>query len=49
MKDQLIIALVKKAGGKVSLPVEEIDDTGGWVLMMNIRDRTFNFEARKKQ
>lgn len=48
-KDQLLIVLVKRLGGKVSLPVTEVDDTGGDLLAFSIRDGAFNFELRKKQ
>lgn len=49
LKDQLLIVLIKRLGGKVSLPVAEVDDTGGDLLAFNIRDGVFNFELRKKQ
>lgn len=48
-KEQLLIALVVKAGGKVSLPVADVDATGGYALAFNVVDGVFNFEARKKQ
>lgn len=48
-KDQLLLVMVKRLGGKVSIPVEEADDTGGYVLKMNIIDRIFNFTLEKKQ
>jgi hypothetical protein len=47
-KDQLLIALVKRLGGKVSMPVAEVDDTGSDLLYFAIRDRAFIFEIRKK-
>ncbi|NGO50413.1 hypothetical protein [Allomesorhizobium camelthorni] len=48
-KDQLLIVLVKRLGGKVNIPVEEVDGTGQDLLMFSVRDRVFQFEARKKQ
>ncbi len=49
-RDQLLIALVRRAaGGKVSIPVSEVDDTGGVVLLLSVTDRTFHLEVRKKQ
>jgi len=44
-------ALVKRAGGKLVIPVAEVDDTGGNLLMFSVDPvmRTFNFEVRKKQ
>jgi hypothetical protein len=47
-KDQLLIVLVKRLGGKVSIPVFEVDDTGGDLLVMSVVDGVFNFVARKK-
>lgn len=49
MKDQLIIVLINRLGGKVSIPVSEVDDTGQCVLVMGIEGKTFDFEVRKKQ
>jgi len=48
-KDQLLIAFVKQNGGKLSISVSDVDATGDTVLMMNVKDGVFNFEARKKQ
>lgn len=50
MKDQLIIVLVKKLGGKVELPAAEIDNTEHLNLLMqlNMGTRTFTFEVREK-
>lgn len=54
-KDQLLLALVRRLGGNVSIPVSEVDQTGGFVLAMRIADiedatkRAFVFELRKKQ
>jgi hypothetical protein len=47
-KDQLLIVLIKRLGGKISVPVAEADDTGGNLLMMNIENNIFNFEVRQK-
>lgn len=47
-KDQLLIVFLKRLGGKVSIPVAEIDDTGGDMLSFQIIDRTFHFTASKK-
>jgi hypothetical protein len=48
-KDQLLIVLLKRLGGKVSIPVAEVDDTGSDLVEFNIVDRVFNFEVRRKQ
>lgn len=47
-KDQLLIVLIKRLGGKVSIPVAEVDDTGGDLVAFSVVDRVFNFELRKK-
>ena len=49
MKDQLLLILIQRLGGKVSIPCDEIDDTGGLICMMGIEGRTFHFEIGKKQ
>lgn len=50
MKDQLIIALVDKLGGKVNLPEHVINDTGGKLLTMEVDQdkREFTFKVIKK-
>lgn len=47
-KDQLLIVLVKRLGGKVSLPVTEVDDTGRNTLSFNIVDGVFHSVVGKK-
>lgn len=47
-KDQLLIVLIKRLGGKVTLPVAEVDDTGGNLLAFSVVDGAFHFEVRKK-
>jgi hypothetical protein len=47
-KDQLLIVFLKRLGGKVSVPISEVDDTGQDLLAFSIRDGAFHFEARKK-
>lgn len=51
MKEQLLLCLVQRLGGKVSIHVSEIDDTGGLLLMMSVDPETkvFNFVVEKKQ
>jgi len=34
MKNQLLIVLINRLGGKVRIPVREIDDTGRYLLAM---------------
>jgi hypothetical protein len=49
MKDQLLLVLIARLGGKVDIPVAEIDGTGDRMLLMSLNGRTFHFELRKKQ
>ncbi len=51
LKEQLLVAMVKKYGPVVKLTVEEVDATGDSVLLMSVNPVTkeFTFEARKKQ
>ena len=50
MKGQLIVALVKRAGGSLDIPVAEVDNTGQDILYMSVdqEKRVFHFEVRKK-
>ena len=49
LKDQLLIVFVNRAGGKVSIPADEIDDTGQFMCSMQVIDRVFHFTLEKKQ
>jgi hypothetical protein len=50
MLQQLLIALVKRAGGTLEVPVREIDDTGGDMLAFRIdENKVFHFEIQRKQ
>lgn len=50
MLQQLLIALVKRAGGKLSVPVSEIDNTGGEMLAFRVdENRVFHFQIERKQ
>ena len=48
--NQLLIALVVRQGGKVELPVQHVDDTGGYLMTMEIDHprQMFILKARKK-
>ncbi len=48
-KEQLLIAFMNRLGGKVSIPVKEIDETGRYVMSFQIVDGNFNFTLAKKQ
>lgn len=50
MLQQLLIALVKRAGGTLAVPVHEIDDTGGDLLAFRIdENRVFHFEIIQRK
>ena len=51
MKNQLIIVLINRLGGDVSIPVSEIDATGQFMLMLepDHAKREFRFIVEKKQ
>lgn len=50
LKDQLLIVLLKRLGGDVTIPVAEVDDTGQDLVLfgLDVEARTFKFEVRKK-
>ncbi len=47
-KDQLLIVFLKRLGGKVDLPISDVDDTGQDLLAFSVNDGVFHFETRKK-
>ena len=47
-KEQLLIVFLKRLGGKVSIPLAEVDDTGQDDFAFNVIDGVFNFEIRMK-
>lgn len=49
LKEQLLIVFLKRLGGKISIPVAEIDDTGQDLFSFRIDEKkVFHFEIRKK-
>lgn len=49
-KDQLLIVFLKRLGGKIDVPLHEVDDTGQDTLAFRIdENKVFHFEVRKKQ
>ena len=52
-KDQLLLVLVRRLQSaevrEVIIDVEDIDDTGGWILSFSVREGQFHFIAEKKQ
>ena len=50
MLPQLLIVLVNRLGGDITVPVSEVDDTGKFNLAMAVdpETRAFQFVVRKK-
>lgn len=49
-KDQLLIVCLKRLAGDgntVSIPVAEVDATGGTMLAFSVNNGVFNFEIRR--
>lgn len=51
LMNQFLVTLIIKAGGKVTIPVEAVDSTGGYILAMHVNhdDRSFTLSAERKQ
>jgi len=47
-KDQLLIALLLRLGKNVSIPIQEIDETGSYIVSFNIENGAFNFVVSPK-
>jgi hypothetical protein len=48
LKDQLLIVFLKRLGGKATIPLAEMDDTGLDLLTFAVRDKQFIFEIERK-
>jgi hypothetical protein len=48
LKDQLLIVFLKRLGGKVSIPVAEVDDTGMDLLSFRVSHGVFHFTHTRK-
>ena len=49
VKDQLLIAFLRRLGSKVTIPVQEVDETRRFVCSFNVENGAFNFELTEKQ
>ncbi len=49
LKDQLLIAFLRRLGSKISIPVKEVDETGRFVCSFNVEGDAFNFTLTEKQ
>ena len=47
-KDELLIVFLRRLGGKVSIPVVEVDATDGMLLSFNVVNGVFNFSLSSK-
>ena len=54
-KEQLLLVLIRRLGGDVHIPVAEVDDTAGFMLMLSITEdkdphagKSFHFQLKKK-
>lgn len=47
-KEQLLIVFLNRLGGKVSVPVAEVDATGAYTMSFNVVDGVFNFQIGRK-
>jgi hypothetical protein len=50
LKDQILIVLMKRLGGNLTIPVEEVDDTSQDLVMFSVdaESRTLHFEVVSK-
>ena len=48
-KDQLLIAFLRRLGSRVTIPVQEVDETGRFICSFNLENGAFNFELTEKQ
>lgn len=51
MKRELLIVLINRLGGKIELPVQEIDGAGKYVMLMELSAKTkvFTFAVIEKE
>lgn len=47
-KEQLLIVFLKRLGGRIDIPLAEVDDTGQDNLAFSFANGMFHFETRKK-
>ena len=50
LKDQLLLVFLRRLGGKISIPSEEIDNTGSLIMTLRVdKDMVFHFELKRKE
>jgi hypothetical protein len=47
--EAVVLAFLRRLGSKVTIPVAEVDETGGFVLAFRVENGTFHFELQAKQ
>lgn len=48
-KDQLLLTLLRRLGPDVVIPVSEVDESGGYIVLMSVTHKQFNFTVKPKQ
>ena len=49
LKDQLLLVFLRRLGGKLSIPLEEIDNTDSLIMTLRVdKDSVFHFELKQK-
>jgi hypothetical protein len=50
MKSQLLIVFVRRLGGRIDIPISEVDATGNYALAFSadLENKIFHFEVVKK-
>lgn len=49
-KEQLLIVLLNRLGGDVTIPISEVDGTGQFVVLLHLSDKNeFVFHVQRKQ
>lgn len=50
-RDQLLIALLRRCAvaDQVVVPIAEVDETGGFKVLMSVADGNFNFKVVKNE
>ena len=50
LKDQLLLVFLRRLGGKISIPLEEIDNTDSLIMTLRVdKDSVFHFELKQKE
>jgi hypothetical protein len=47
LKDELLIVFLRRMGGKVSIPVAEVDNTAGLGIALRVVNGVFEFELQE--